>query len=389
MTFFVQNFKTTNHYQKKRTMKTLSLLMIVFILHLGLNAQDDVTIGKYRKFDSKILGGEITYLEHLPDGYEKPGQKYPVVFMMNGQNISQFANDAATLDNLAGERIPDMILIGISNTGAAGKYWSCPDDSGYVKGGNTFCTFLKDELIPEIRKNYRTNGYQVFAGQSNTGLLVMYNFLFYPDLFNAYVVASPMLGWCPDFFINKTRAFLKDNPAISKKLYISYGDLDYVQVLKPMQDFKDALKLSPAGLEWKAELIGNAGHVPSATLNNALLFFFSGCTMTAERKKLPVPEIKSHFEALSKEYGFEVNPKQDVLLDIAFDLNDEQKTGQAIEIMKYLVTLYPDSEANYYRLGRLLQKTGDVESAKANYTKALVINAGYEPAKAALDKLNN
>jgi hypothetical protein len=308
--------------------------------------------------------------------------------MMNGQNITQFANDGAILDNLAGERIPDMILIGISNTGVADTYWSCPNDSGFVMGGKTFSAFLKDELIPEVKKNYRTNGYQILEGQSNTGLFVLYNFLFTPEMFNAYVIASPMFGWCPDFFLNKTRIFLKDNPGINKKLYISYGNLDYVQVLNHMNDFKEALKQSPAGLEWKVELIENAGHVPYSTLNNAMLFFFSGCTMTAERKKLSVPEIKAHFEALSKEYGFTVNPKAGVLLDMAFDLGDEQKTEQAIGIMNYLISLYPDSEMNYYCLGRLLQKSGDIESAKANYNKAVGINPDFEPAKAAIKKLN-
>jgi len=368
-------------------MKKPKLLLIACLLQMSLSAQEDVVIGKYRKFESKILGGEVTYLEHLPDGYEKSGKKYPVIFMMNGQNISQFANDAATLDNLAGERIPDMILIGISNTGVANTYWSCPNDSGQVQGGKTFCAFLKDELIPEIQKNYRTNGFQILEGQSNTGLFVLYNFLFQPDLFNAYVIASPMLGWCPDFFLNKTRSFLKDNPGIRKKLYISYGDLDYVQVLNHMNNYVETLKQAPASLEWRVELIGNTGHVPYSTLNNALLFFFSGCTMNAERRKLSVPEIKSHFEVLSKEYGFEVNPKPGVLLDMAFDLSDEQKTDQAIGIMNYLISLDPDSEMNYYCLGRLLQKSGDIESAKANYIKALEINPEHEPSKAALKKL--
>jgi predicted alpha/beta superfamily hydrolase len=368
-------------------MKKLIFLLLACLIQTGLTAQENVNIGKYRKFESKILGGEVTYLEHLPDGYEKSEKTYPVVFMMNGQNISQFANYGATLDNLAGDRIPDMILIGISNEGPAGTYWSCPNDSGNVKGGNTFCSFLKDELIPEIRKNYRTNGYQILAGQSNTGLFVMYNFLFYPDLFNAYVIASPMFGWCPDFFLNKTKSFLKDHPEINKKLYISYGDLDFVQVMKPMNDFIEALKQSPKDLLWKVDLIENTSHVPFTTLNNALLFFFSGCTMNAERRQLTVSGIKSHFETLSKEYGFTVNPKPNVLLDMAFDLGDENKADQAIEIMKYLISLNPDSELNYYCLGRLLQKSGDIESAKVNYNKALGINSGYEPAKAALKKI--
>jgi len=364
-------------------MKIFSLLFFI-LLSISLNAQEDITIGKYRKFESKILGGEVTYLEHLPDGYEKSGKMYPVLYAMNGQITPQFANDASTLDNLSNDRAPDMLLIGISNTGAAEKYWSCPDDSGFVKGGEVFCTFLKEELIPEINKIYRTNGYQILKGQSNTGLFVMYNFLFYPDLFNAYIVASPMFGWCPDFFLNKTTSFLKDHPDINKKLYISYGELDYLQVLNYINDYKEILNQAPESLEWKVDLIENSSHVPFTTLNNALLFFFSGCTINAERRNLSVPELITYFEALSEEYGFPVYPKAGVLFDMTFDLADEQKTDQAINMNKYLISLYPDSEIYFYYLGKLYQKKGAVELAKENYKNALGINPDFEPAKNAL-----
>jgi len=70
-------------------MKNLILSLIFCLSHLSLNAQDNVIIGKYKKFESKLLGGEITYLEHLPEGYEKSDKSYPVIFTMNGQNISQ------------------------------------------------------------------------------------------------------------------------------------------------------------------------------------------------------------------------------------------------------------------------------------------------------------
>jgi len=368
-------------------MKKLSLVLIVCLLQLGIEAQDTVSIGNYRKFKLIRLGGEVTYLEHLPDGYEKSGKTYPVVFIMNGQNVSQFANDASTIDNLAGERIPDMILIGISNTGIARLGLACPDDSGYVKNAETFCSFLADELIPEISRKYRTNGYRILSGQSNTGLFVLYHFLSHPDAFNAYVIASPMLGWCPDFFLKKTGTFLETYPQIRKKLYISYGDLDYVQVLRHVSDFREVLKQSPAGLEWKLELISNTGHVPSITLNNSLLFFFEGCTLTPDRKKMSVAEIKSHFEKLSLEYGFTVVPKAGVLFDMAYDFADEGKTDQAIGINKYLVDLYPESEIYVYYLGKLYQKKGETLLAKESYSKALKINPEFEAAKKALDQL--
>jgi len=357
------------------------------MLQISLSAQENVTIGKNRKIVSKILGGEVTYSEHLPDGYDNSKINYPVIYMMNGQIISSFASAAATLDNLSNERIPDMILIGISNTDKAGVYWSCPNDSGYVNGGEIFYKFLKDELIPEIKKNYRTNDYKILAGQSNTGLFVMYNFLFHPELFDAYIVASPMFNWCPDFYLNKTKSFLTDNAQINKKLYVSYGDLDYVEVLSRINDFKNILKQAPESLRWQIELIQNAGHVPFVTINNALLFFFSECTMNAERKNFKIPEIKSHFNKLSKEYGFTVNPKGGVLFDMAMDLKNQKKLDQSIEMFKYLISLYSDSETYYFYLGQTYQERGDIDLARQNYRQSLKIDSTYSRAKISLDKL--
>ncbi len=369
-------------------MKKISLFLIICLIQVGLNAQENVTIGKYKKVDSKSLGGEVTYLVHLPDDYENSDIQYPVVYMMNSHIISAFANACATMDKLSIERIPDMILIGISNTGVARKYWCCPDSSGNAEHGEVFHNFLKEELIPEIDKNYRTNDYKILAGQSNTGLFVMYNLLFFPDLFNDYVIASPMFGWCPDFYLNKMKTFLNNNTKINNRLYMSYGDLDYVQVLDHIEDFKELLKQSPSGKEWKVDLIENTGHVPLITLNNALLFFFSECTMNAERRKFNVSDMKSHFNKLSEKYGFTVIPKAGALFDIALDLKNEKKFDQSVDIFQYLVSLYPDSELYFFFLGQTYQEKGDINLAKEYYNKSLKINSNFNSAKKALEKLN-
>jgi predicted alpha/beta superfamily hydrolase len=370
-------------------MKKIALYIIVCLVQTSLFAQDDVSIGKYKKFQSGILGGEVTYLVHLPDGYDKSTEDYPVIYMMNGQSVSSFANAAATLDNLSNERIPDMILIGISNTGVAASYRSCPDDSGNVKPGDSFGKFLKEDLIPEVRKNYRTNDYKILFGQSNTGLFVLYSFLTQPDLFNAYVVASPMFGWCPQYYTDKTRVFLKNNPSLNRKLYMSYGNLDYVEVLRYIDDFREVLGQSPAGFQYKVELIDNAGHVPFITLNNALLYFFSECTMNAERKKLSIPEIKSHFEKLSSDYGFTVVPKAGVLFDIAIDKKNEKEFDRAVDLFKYLISLYPGSEIYCYVLGQTYLQKGDIDLAKESYNESLRINPEFKQAKTALEKIIN
>lgn len=66
-------------------MKTITLLFTFCIVIITLQAQEDVTIGKYKKFKSLVLGGEVTYLVSLPEGYGKYKKDYPVINMMNGQ----------------------------------------------------------------------------------------------------------------------------------------------------------------------------------------------------------------------------------------------------------------------------------------------------------------
>jgi len=350
-------------------------MVCICLLQFNGTAQDSVTIGKYKKINSSSLGGEVTYIERLPDGYEKSNKTYPVLYLLNAQSAGNFANAFATLDNLMSERIPDMILIGISNEGVAGNYWGCPDDSGHTTAANNFYSFLEKELIPEISKNYRTNNYKILYGQSNVGLYALNNLLFHPGLFDAWIIASPMLGWCPEFFQNETKKFLQNNRQLNKKLYISYGGLDYVEVTGYMSDFEQILKgNSPSGLNWQIEFMKNEGHVPFPTLNNALLFFFSECTMTPERKKYTVPEIKSHFEKVSKEFGFNIQPKGNVLFDMAMDLKNQKKFDEAIALCTYLISLYPGSSFYYYGLGLTFYQKGDMKSAKECFLKALEVD---------------
>jgi tetratricopeptide (TPR) repeat protein len=128
--------------------------------------------------------------------------------------------------------------------------------------------------------------------------------------------------------------------------------------------------------------------VPFITLNNALLYFFSECTLNAERKKLSIPEIKSHFERLSAEYGFTVIPKAGVLFDMAIDKKNEKEYDRAIELFKYLISLYPGSEIYHYVLGQTYQLKGDIDLAKERFGESLKINPDFKQAKTALEKLN-
>ena len=59
-------------------------------------------------------------------------------------------------------------------------------------GGAEFTAFLKDELLPYMNANYRTEPYSIFIGHSLGGHFVVHTLLSEPELFDAYIAASPL-----------------------------------------------------------------------------------------------------------------------------------------------------------------------------------------------------
>jgi len=373
-------------------MKKLIFCLIFMIISAGISvsqAENDFVIGKKYIINSQALNGEVTYQVHLPFEYEKSNKSYPVIYILNGHSVQTFAGAVATVENLSSERVPDMIIVGISNDGAVGNFLSCPDDSDRVIEADMFNSFLEKELLPEIKTKYRTNDYKILMGQSNTGLLAIYNLFRYPGMFNAHIVSSPMFGWCSDFYEKELKTFLDNNKTINKMLYISYGDLDYTRVIDYINAFEDNLKQNAKeNLQWKIEKFENTGHVPFTTLNNALLYFFAECTMTSERMNFSTEQIKMHFNNISKKHGFTIYPKQYTLLKIAMELRKKKMYNEAIDMFDYSISIYPNSARNYYEKGIIYLSEKNPEDAKKCFDKSLEIEPGYERTEKILKRLN-
>jgi tetratricopeptide (TPR) repeat protein len=54
--------------------------------------------------------------------------------------------------------------------------------------------------------------------------------------------------------------------------------------------------------------------------------------------------------------------------------------GESIEIFKYLISVYPNSDRSYFYLGETYRENGDLDLAKESYRKTLVINPNFQQA---------
>ena len=93
------------------------------------------------------------------------------------------------------------LLVGIENTqrrrdltGPTGS----EDDrkiAPVVGGSAAFRGFIREELMPDVRRRYRTTREASIVGESLAGLFVVETFLLEPDLFDTYIAVDPSLWW--------------------------------------------------------------------------------------------------------------------------------------------------------------------------------------------------
>lgn len=378
--------------KQNRIKKGVLLWCIAILFTIPASARQSdkvVAVGKHMSFASEILQEDFTYFEHLPAGYEKSGKKYPVAYVLNSQIVSTFAIAAATIDRLSFERIPEMILIGISNTGRARNYFPVRPNTNTPGEADVFLKFLKEELIPHVDKTYRTDTYRIIMGQSNTGLFVVYALLADPEVFNAYIAASPSLGWGLEFMQKKAESAFASLTMPPRFLYMNYGEFDYARLVNDaLPDFVKTLEAkAPASLSWKAQYLENEGHVPVGTLNDALLTLFSDYRIPEEVKAQGLAAVDQYYAGLTKKFGFELTASEETLFNMAYRFKQSKQSSRAIRIFKVIQERYPNSWRGHFFLGETYQEVGNTAEAVKCFEKTLEVNPELEAAKRKLAEL--
>lgn len=167
-------------------------------------------------FASKILGNERSLRIWLPPDYERDSRRhYPVMVLNDGQNLfdgmtSYIPNQEWRADETAkalieAKLLPPMILVGVDNAQAARGDEYLPTRRAYLPsrdeyGGKAdlYGRFLIEEVLPYVRKNYRTQDgarNTGLAGSSFGGVITAYLGLRHPETFGRLGIVSPSVWW--------------------------------------------------------------------------------------------------------------------------------------------------------------------------------------------------
>ena len=229
-------------------------------------ASTPVVIGTSITLDSKILGETRRINIYTPPSYAEDGLRYPVLYMPDGGIQEDFHHITGIVQvSTANGTMRPFLVVGIENTerrrDLTGPTESAEDRkiAPRVGGSALFRRFLREELMPEMRRRYRTSGETAIVGESLAGLFVLETFFLEPDLFDTYIAVSPSVWWDNQSLARSAAARLKRYTGPPKSLYV--GEIDEKELQEGTRVLAGALgEAAPASLTWRYEPTPNEDH---------------------------------------------------------------------------------------------------------------------------------
>jgi len=261
-----------------RFTKTLFLFLLISIIGINQFAYTQTSTGNDNnrvkipnsesiKIHSSIVDQEYELQIHYPRGYEDSDKKYPVIYLLDSQW------DFPLITALYGQLfydgfLPGVLVVGITWGGENPNHDYLrardftPTNSAQLPqsgGASKFLQFIKEELIPYIDSEYKSDkDKRVLMGSSFGGLFTLYTMFNETELFNGYIAGSPAIQWDNEITFNYENEFAKKSSKLPAKLYIPIGELESTELFKK---FVSQLKSrNYDGLELQEQIVKGVGH---------------------------------------------------------------------------------------------------------------------------------
>jgi len=236
------------------------------------DAGTPIVIGRSFLVRSDILKDERRINVYLPDDYEKPGLRFPVLYLLDGGAKEDFLHIAGLAQiNSAYGNGKELIVVGIEGVDRHHDLTSPSDVASDLKlvptsgGADSYRSFLVRELKPWVEAHYRTDGHSALIGESLAGLFTLETFLRAPQDFDDYIAVSPSLWWQAGAVSRDIAALLKAQNFKGRRIFIAFDDPapppEQAEKDRALQDRVSAAfaAANPVGLTWRIARPGE-GH---------------------------------------------------------------------------------------------------------------------------------
>jgi predicted alpha/beta superfamily hydrolase len=217
--------------------------------------------------ESKVLNETRRINVYKPAGYTDSGDlRLPVLYMPDGGMAEDFLHVAGLVQVLVGNgTMRPFLLVGIENTERRRDLTGPTENeedkkiAPHVGGSAAFRKLLRTELMPEIRKRYRTTNETAIVGESLAGLFVVETFLLEPDLFDTYIAFDPSLWWNNHHLASQAGDLLRAHPGLTKTLYLATSNQQDIAEITLGLTKTLAANASP-GIHWQYQPMPEESH---------------------------------------------------------------------------------------------------------------------------------
>lgn len=249
------------------TPKKIKLFLFFVFVSLQVHSQYSEPI-KDSLF-SNILGEQRELKIILPSGYATDTASYDVWYAVDGEwDTYLHSNIFGYLTSMG--FAPPVIIVRVRNRYVNGfnlrdrdltpTRWKDVDSSG---GADKFLDYIEKELMPYVRKKFRTSGENALIGSSFGGMFTIYAMLKRPSLFRFYITADPALQF-DDNFVPRLAAQTLSRIQFSNTV-LNIGGRSGFSYHAMARDVMDSIlqKDAPEGLRWHSALYDNETHSSS------------------------------------------------------------------------------------------------------------------------------
>lgn len=238
-------------------LKLVLPLILLMIISATLKAQDTVIkvldIERLDSLNSDILKEKRLFQVFMPENY-KPGStnKYDVLYVLDGGNWNTGLITKVQRFLQGESYMPPTIIVSVMGIDRNKDLTPTHLNDWKTSGGAAkFLSFIKDELIPHINKEYPSNGDNTLWGHSLGGLFVINALLNEPQTFKSYIAVDPSLWWDNEYIQKIAKEKLPALTGLNVTLFISGREGADGEGMKIASMDTVLNKLAPAGLTWK------------------------------------------------------------------------------------------------------------------------------------------
>jgi len=178
---------------------------------------------------SPQLNNSRDVLVYLPPGHADPDRRFPVLYMHDGQNLfdggTAFGGNEwhvdETMQTLSAEGL-GAIVVGLPHAGEARVPEYSPFPGFMEARGEAYLAFVVETVKPLIDNTFQTRPEHAatgILGSSMGGLISLYAFFRYPEVFGLAGSLSPALWYTR----GRIDDYIRQSPFIPGKLYLDNG----------------------------------------------------------------------------------------------------------------------------------------------------------------------